>query len=499
MRLLDQARLDILLAPISEVIGAVRKFKPERVSFPVTLPQPSPRIPAGNVFVVTEEMDADIRRLVVSIAVKYTDQSCVFLHQDEIEAECWAKLVKAQPEGAARCGASRAKFFGYIKTALMNHVRSLVQRHRFTRKRTGVTPPPKGATVCDFKSYKPHETSLDDPDACLQVGEESDESLEYVNELTSDILNHCNPLQKLVFAQLTEPNAAALNLAILDSNRGKHPDKVRIHVTRAHMADGLGLTLEIFEKTVLEVQRVTQHVKDMPMEDQAYDTTLTNLAQVFGLQIPKSTPPVVVRRLLTIAARDNWQKVDAAVEGMLHAVGAVAPKFNRSTMSCFGILYQRGHRICEACGLKDSCKIQAANIGLGEITLSPKLLGARANRTPYLVPVPAKNVPMVAANPRDMEIIEYLNANFRKVTNNDEIYFQPLDFQDKQKLLFCVGTKLIPLRLRFCSPAPVLRAELNQDGKQYLVPDSLSSEDVIDLIGEHAKSAYAACATTTSK
>ncbi len=485
----DDFRLSVLLARDGLFFGAFIEFSPRPLI--AVKEEPVASAPVPKVFVVTEEMESDIKRIVTSIAIKYTDQSCMFLHQDEIEAECWLKLVKAQPEGALRCNGSRAKFFGYVKTALMNHVRSLVQRHRFTRKRTGLKPPPKNSTVCDFRSYKPHETSLDDPDACLQVGEETDESLEYVNELTKEILENCNAVQQMVFKQLTEPNVDALNLAILESNIGKLPDKVRIHISRLHMAEGLGLSLEVFEKTVLEVQRITQRVKDMPPEDQAYNCALANLSQLFGLQIPKSTPPMIVRRLLTITARDNWQKVDSKVEDMLHAVGAVAPKFNKSTMSCFGVLYQRGHRICEACGLKESCKIQAANIGLGEITISPKLLGARANRMPYLVPVSPKALPMVTANPRDMEIVEYLAANFRKVTHNGEIYFQPIDFSDKQKLLFCVGDKLIPLRLRFHQPSPAIRAALVVDGKYYIVPEAMPADEVIELIGEHAKSAYA--------
>lgn len=502
---MDDFRLSVLMARDGLFFGAFIEFSPKPVTFievatvPVAVSAPVPLVPSlPKVFVVTEEMESDIKRIVTSIAIKYTDQSCMFLHQDEIEAECWCKLVKAQPEGAARCRGSRAKFFGYVKTALMNHVRSLVQRHRFTRKRTGLKPPPKNSLVCDFRSYKPHETSLDDPDSGLQVGEESDESLEYVNELTKEILENCNAIQQMVFKQLTEPNASALNLAILESNIGKLPDKVRIHISKQHMAEGLGLSLEVFEKTVLEVQRITQRVKDMPPEDQTYNCALANLTQIFGLQIPKSTPPMIVRRLLTITARDNWQKIDANVEDMLHTVGAVAPKFNKSTMSCFGVLYQKGHRICEACGLKESCKIQAANIGLGDITISPKLLGARASRTPYLVPVSPMALPMVTANPRDMEIVEYLAANFRKVTNHGEIHFQPIDFQDKQKLLFCVGDKLIPLRLRFHQPLPAVRAALVADGKHFIVPESMPADEVIELIMEHTKSAYAIVATSKS-
>jgi hypothetical protein len=200
---------------------------------------------------------------------------------------------------------------------------------------------------------------------------------------------------------------------------------------------------------------------------------------------------MVVRRLFTIAARDNWQKVTPEIESALGEIGAVAPKFDKDSMRCHGVLYQRGHKICEACGLKVSCSVQAANAGLGgDITIHPKLLGTKLRRTPYIVPGPS-NEPPLTTTERDEAIVNYLFRNFKRVTHQGELYFQPKDFTDKSKLIFSVGASTIPLRLRFCKPNPFLKRRLNYVNKGYYVPDAMGSDDVIEIINEHARFAYA--------
>jgi hypothetical protein len=250
------------------------------------------------------------------------------------------------------------------------------------------------------------------------------------------------------------------------------------------------VSLDLFEQTVLSLQRITLRVREMKMDDLAAESALVALCRIFGLQLPKSAPPLVVRRCLTLAARDNWQKVDSEVEDLLEKVGAKAPKFNGTSMSCFGVLYQQGNRICSACGLNQSCRVEAENIGLGEITISSKLLGAKLNRTPYILPNADKNSPPPAANERDMEIIEYLFANFQRVTYKGELCFRPKDFTSKQKLIFCTGTSTVPLNLKFCSPSAGLKKELNARGGHYYAPPDMPSEDVIALIDAHTKNAY---------
>lgn len=460
-------------------------------------------IPAGgrealesNRFFDDPSVQADLQRLATSIARTYTDESCVFLHTDELEAECRAKLSKALANITQKAGKSRANFFALAKTVMKNHVRSLVQRHRFTHKRTGVKPPPRHARnqVIEMpveSAPRPvREISLDDEDAHMQVGEESEHDQHAFNELVRDITDHCNPLQRLVFEQLNNPNMLALNLARLEATHGKRPEHVKVNILRTHLAAGLGITVDLFEETVLEIQKITIRVREMKPEDLAYENALAALGQLFQLQIPKATPRLVVSRMLTLAARDNHQKVTSHVEDLLTTVGAAAPKFNATTLACHGVLYQRGHRICENCGLKESCRNAAANIGLGEITISPKLLGAKLQRTAYVVPQP-KGDQLPTANERDYEIIQYLFSNFRRVSHRGDLYFQPKEFTGKQKLLFCVGDSTVPLVLQFRSPSQELRKKLELSADHYCAPAKASAQDVINLINEHTKQAYA--------
>src|SRR5437773_9412162 len=95
------------------------------------------------------------------------------LHFDELMAECKAKLAKLIHDGKlARCP-TRAKYFAFLKTAFKNHVRSLIQKHVYCFKRSGIKPPQKGAVTdaaCDLpRPLKPIRLSLDDPDAGIQV------------------------------------------------------------------------------------------------------------------------------------------------------------------------------------------------------------------------------------------------------------------------------------------------------------------------------------------
>ena len=91
------------------------------------------------------------------------------LHFDELMAECRAKLARLIHDGRLTRCPTRAKFFAFLKTAFKNHIRSLIQKHVYCFKRTGIKPPQKGAVTdaaCDLpRPLKPIRLSLDDPDA----------------------------------------------------------------------------------------------------------------------------------------------------------------------------------------------------------------------------------------------------------------------------------------------------------------------------------------------
>lgn len=448
-----------------------------------------------------EDMQSDIDRLAASVALRYTDESSVFLHTDNLVGECNAALANVIHKQWLIKARTRSVFFRVLKTAMCNRMRSMVQQYRFTQKRTGIKPPPKHQRRVDFKSYKPNEISLDDPDAHLQVGEdergvhEDDmDTKELVREINEHLplgLDDNGAPVRLIFKEMIEPSINSFVYAKLDAYRGlKHFDRMKVRVTHAHMAQALNISLDQFEKAVLLIQQVTERLREMTPEDQRYDEVLAMLSEAFSVQVPRNLAPMLVRRMFTIAARDNWQKVTPEVEEALAEIGAVAPKFDKDSMRCHGVLYQRGHKICEACGVKVSCAAQAANIGLGEITIHPKLLGAKLRRTPFILPTPSTQAPLTTTE-REQTIVDYLFRNFRRVTHQGELYFQPKDFSDKTKLFLSIGESSIPLRLRFCKPNPLLKRKLIYVNKGYFAPDTFTAEQVIELINEHASFAYA--------
>ena len=107
-----------------------------------------------------------------------------------------------------------------------------------------------------------------------------------------------------------------------------------------------------------------------------YQAALSRLEEIFELQVPRSVDRVVVRRLMTLVARDHHAKVTPEVKADLEAVGAEPPALKSGALLCFGVLYQKNHRSCAVCGMAQACQAKSANVGLGEITISPQLLSA---------------------------------------------------------------------------------------------------------------------------
>ncbi len=441
-----------------------------------------------------EDMLGDIERLSYKVAMQYTDDSHPLLKTDELIGECRFVLSNVIHKDWLLRARSRGEFFRVLKSSMCNRMCSLVQQYRFTQKRTGIKPPPKHPLIPDFKSYKPHEISLDDPDAHFQTGDDErglHENELDAKELLKDIREHTPRVFRPVLDELLSASPEALAIAQQDALRGlKDYDKMKVRISHAHRAEAIGCTLEWFENAVLHIQQVTNRLRNMNPEDQRYDELLMTLSEAFSVQVPRTLTPAIVRRMFTIAARANWQKVTPEIEEALSELGAVAPKFDKDTMRCHGVLFLNGHKICEACGVKVSCAAQAANIGLGEITLHPKLLGAKLARTPFIVANSSTASPITTTE-RDQNIIDYLFRNFRRVTHQGELYFQPKDFADKDKLIFSIGESAIPLRLRFCKPNPLLKRKLVYANKGYYVPDTMSAETVIEMINEHASFAYA--------
>jgi len=457
---------------------------------------------------VLEEMQSDIDRTIASLATKYTDHTCPQLHFDELMAEGRYKLAQFLDKGVIDRQPNRVSFFKYFKTAVANQFRSLVQKYRFTHKRTGQKPPPRHRAVdaprteaeleAELNHHKNVEISMDDPESNLQIPDEG--HIPHADqELLEDYMAILQPHERYVLASLVSPNAETLAYAYCDANRGRRAGgPIHVKIRMEHRAKGLGLPLDFYKNTVLSIQvKVTAYNAMSTDELDANarrNAVLQQLALAFGLQIPSTVDDIVIRRMLTIAARDQYEKINGQTADLLAEIGAKVPRVYADRLNCYGTMFHRTDKRCNSCGLRNSCAVEAANVGLGKITISPRLLGTRMTRVPAILPALADETPVEPAASEtsateDMEIVAYLNETFTPISRNGQRFYihQP---HRKRRLLFCLEDSNSPIRLRFCGPSAKLKARLVGKQKSWYPPESLSTDDLIALIDQHAQEAF---------
>lgn len=450
---------------------------------------------------VLEEMADDLERLIAKVARQYTDPSCPELNYDELVAEGRYKLAYVLQNGGLTKGYTRTKFFAFFKTALNNHVYSLVHKFRFTEKRTGVKPPPKNEmfTAESVDRVKTVEVRLDDEETNLQVADKPCESARNreTDEIMEDYEMILTPVEVLVFRQLAMPNKMALCKAQVDASIGRKPgDGLHIKIKHEHLAYGLGMSEEEFENHVLSLrQKITKHRSMTQAEEHAQirrNAALTQLEEIFNLQIPKGYDDIVIRRLLTIAARDQYDKIkeNPSIKDLLIEAGAKVPEMQGDVLNCRGVAFQKNNRICNSCGYRVPCATEAANVGLGKITISPRLLGAKLTRVPAILPNDPDTEEAPAPGDEEMEIVAYLDENFRKSNRKGKPYYSHKD-DSSFKQLFNVDTNGVDFRIRVASPSESLKKKLRYEHKSYYIPPGLSVSEVIALIDTHAKETYA--------
>jgi hypothetical protein len=454
---------------------------------------------------ILEEMQDDLERLIAKVARQYNDQSCPELNYDELIAEGRAKLayILSDMRHTFKKVPTRVHFFRLFATAINNHVRSLVHKYRFTEKRTGVKPPPKEErfSPVSVDRIKTAEVRLDDEEINLQVaGMPTDKAQACeMNEAMEDYESLLDEDEILVFRQLAAPNKKALFLARYDAELGRSPgDPLNIKIKHDHLAAGLGrkFTTEVFNDLVLSIrEKITKHRSMTHAEENAQfrrNAAIAQLEQIFNLQIPKSIDEIVVRRLLTICARDQYDKIetDPGIKTLLLEVGAKVPEMQGDVLNCKGVAYQKNNRICNSCGYRVACALESANYGLGKITITPRLLGSKLTRVPAILPndPDAEEVP---ASDEGAEIVAYLDENFRKMSDKGQTYYTHKEKLDKAKRLFRVDNNGADFRIQFCAPGDVLKKKLRFEQKSYFSLPSLSVGEVIALIDQHAKETYA--------
>lgn len=464
---------------------------------------------------VLDEMMPDLQRVIAAMAHRYSDSTSSQLQYDELVGEGNLKLSEVITKGHLEKQTCRVNFFKFFATAVNNCGRSRVQKYRFTEKRTGQKPPPreqrflpKVKTDDDDDEpvvpayHKNVDLSLDDPDLGLQVpdrhhhGEAEDCGIDWgFSQVAAEYAHNLSPVEKLVFHEMTVPSEHARCYAEQDALRHAKPGSVNIKIKFSHMAEAVGIAPELFKEAVLSIRNKIQIYRMSTNAQQDVEArrnaTIAQLKQVFGLQIPPDIDPQVTSRLLTMAARDQFDKLNPQVNEMLSEVGAKVPRsIGGDKIACYGVLYQRNCRQCNICDLRHSCNVEAANLGLSTMVQSPKLLGARQARVPMCLPRLADTAAPQLSSVDDAEIINHLNEVYQRAERTGKIYYyHGVGPESNRRYLFCVESAS-PLRLRFCTPSDNLKKQL--EGKQktwFASPDTTLSE-MINLIEQHGKETF---------
>lgn len=164
------------------------------VSADVHPAQQAAQADVGATYMPTDEdLTGDIDRLISHAVIPFVDPSNPMLHFDELKAECRAKLAQIiHDRRLSRCP-TRGKALAYLKTSFRNAVRSLVQKHAFSVKRTGVKHPRSSALAVDHEAaaHKLQIVCLDDPEIGFQLGCDDHRLLQ--GDLIDDVISQLSP------------------------------------------------------------------------------------------------------------------------------------------------------------------------------------------------------------------------------------------------------------------------------------------------------------------
>lgn len=483
----------------------VAQLRPTRRRYFMIFKDPKLRPP------VLDEMMPDLQRVIATVAQRYCDSTSPHLQFDELMGEGNLKLSELVTKNKVEELPTRLEFFKYFKSAVSNHARSRVQKYRFTEKRTGQKPPPREQRFLPAQADDEHDApeyhknvdlSLDDPDSGIQVPDRHHEVDSEDGDIrwgfgatAEEYAYYLTPAEKLVFHEMILPSARARCYAEMDAMRRALPGKMNIKIKFCHMAEAIGFAEELFEEAVLSIRRKIKAYRMMTDEqhnkEARHNAIVAQLKEVFGLQIPPDIDGMVVRRMLTMAARDQYDKLNPQLNEMLTEVGAKVPRsLGNDKLGCYGILYQKNCRQCNTCDLRHSCAVEAANLGLTKMTFSPKLLGTRQIRVPAFLPRSAGEISTQISSADEAEIISHLDETFQRAErNNQTFYYHHVGNDRKRRFLFCIERKA-PLKLRFCNPSEALRKRLDGKQKTWCVRDEATLSEIIALIEQHGKETF---------
>lgn len=447
-----------------------------------------------------DECYPDLEGVIRKIAINYTDTRRVVLHTEELVAEGWLKVGKLYDAGEFDHIPNRLEFFKYVTTCVMNHIVGLVNREVFTAKRSGI----KLSERDDTTSYASPTVSLEGVTENLSYAEtlEDEKSSSFLDNdiLLRDVRSLLTPAERMVLDQLVEPNSETFAYATLSSNVNRRQGTpFHLRIKPEDYANGLGIPVELFSHLHTSLKgKVARYMADQ--ETDIFGPELRQLEEIFEVKVPPTLPLQVIRRLFTLAARDQHAKVTPDVEILLRRVGAKVPTpIAPGTLSCFGVLYQEGHRICSACSMRKSCATEARNAGLGEITLSPKLLGQKLTRIPAII-AGKKHAEPAFSTPDDEEVWSYLLETLER---DDDDILTTFSMKETGKPVLQVETPEEQtggglFRVRVLRPDSTLYPLLEKSGKVYYIPDGLKASESIRIIDLHLNKSYGSAVALTS-
>lgn len=482
----------------------LKMLRPSRQRYFLLFHDPKLRPP------VLDEMMPDLQRVIAKVAERYCDMTTPHLHFDELVGEGQLKLAELITKGQLNRQVCRYDFFRFFKAAVNNHAKSRVQKYRFTEKRTGQKPPPREQRFVpearpedetEAETYRKNvDLSLDDPELGLQVPDQPQpveaEDLDInwgFSSVSSEYADLLTPREKLVFHEMIAPGSHARCYAELDAMRRLH-GKLSVKIKFSHMAEAVDLSYELFEETVLSIRNkikayrmLTEADREKTFRDNAI---IAQLKEVFGLQIPPDVDGMVIRRMLTMAARHQFDKLNDQINEMLTEVGAKVPRsIGGDKLSCYGVLYQKNCRQCNTCDLRHSCAVEAANQGLTKIVLDPKLLGSRQIRIPAFLPRVSNQVAGISKDD-EIEIISHLDETFQRAERNGQtFYYHYVGTDKKRRYMFCIE-RTTPLKLRYCNPSDSLKKQLVGNRKTWYPREGASLSEMIALIEQHGKETF---------
>jgi hypothetical protein len=438
-------------------------------------------------------MQPDIDRLAASLARTRFDSTCAILNYDDMVAECNLKLSYLITKGRLDRIPNRHEAFKFIKTVFNNHLKSLVSKHRLTQKRGFNKLDPDDAAAFGACT-KNVDLSIDDPDQHVQI-QDMAAGLGSADAFIEDHKEYFTKIELIVLKEFAEPNIRTLIYAELDSARGQKvgAEKQEIKVLWKHYADGVGLELQNFKKVVESIGQKIKNIRDMeniqPGEELARNRAITLLEEIFGITVPLSLDKSVARRLLTLAAVDNYEKVEdnVAVQSALNIAGAKVPEKRVGHLVCFGIFYHRNYRSCASCGLNAACKAESANYGLADITIDPRLLGQKQVRIPVLTPNTSMECPI--NNARDEAVYNYLSSNFTPRAGVGELLFK---HPDVAGIFVATDPHSGKLDLRFNKPSQAVQEKLQKVGKDFILPHTTNDQETIKVIKQYSNEAFTA-------